>query len=490
PLPQPRVDDNGVPFRKPKALSAVPVPLVHRPPPPTPVVWSQSDGYIYVGFKTSKFHVPPRPYERGALRFEEYSQLEWERPGFPYLAYLPASDTVPLHGPLTSRLNISPQRLPTTEIVLKGKVHVQVKERLINSWTRFERNMFAIADILQASSGYKFVNFPVVFRPDAACLRYPYPPDELNDLVRSALDIRKRFIILCALVSFLVSLRMRTGWYEINNVEGKWMQFQGDVICGGVHPVWSAMLLDSVICSRDMRRRGVIIDYPKTTFTFLVPYLLQFNMPVVLRVNEKTMNAPLDVRLESRIISMTRALGYILGTEEQAKKQIYEALRKYLPPPFFIAQARRQARIEVPASRSLTIDPNEGSFNEPSVPPPSPLSGGPSTSTVGAPSAPPPSTSSFPTRAEFFAQRDRENEELRKKMSPKDLQRVENRRKQHLNFPIPGAHNNKTQVYVWEWTEDRSRECRNKANVGDFDLIWEVHKTSEMRYDPFRDQYD
>ncbi len=106
---------------------------------------------------------------------------------------------------------------------------------------------------------------------------------------------------------------------------------------GGVHPLWATMLLDSVIASRDIRRRGVIIDYRKTTFTVLVPYLIQYNMPIVLRIDEKTMHKYMSSTLEARIVGIIKKLGY----SPPSREDLNRTTGRYIPPPGVIARLRQ-----------------------------------------------------------------------------------------------------------------------------------------------------
>ncbi|KLO04046.1 hypothetical protein SCHPADRAFT_948038, partial [Schizopora paradoxa] len=481
----PRLDDNGNTIRPARVLSREPLQLDPPQDTPLPTIWTQSDGYVYIGYRVKQFRVPPRKYERGPMDFNQTRALDWERPGFPYLAFIPDVASPAFFGSLTNRFCISPRRFPVEEYMARGVMHTKVDNVLVRSWYRCEKNILAVLDILLNSTGYYFVNYPDSFLPDSLRLGVPYPSTDSGRLVKIALDIRNKFVMLFSALSFFVSLRKTWGRYEINNVESNWQQFQGDVIVGGVHPIWAAKMQETMICSTRIRRRGVIIDYGKTNFTFLVPYLLQFNMPVILRMKESRVMSPLDVKLEERIISMTRALGYGFPSQASAAEFVQHRFRRFVPTREYLDAALAHIRRYTGASYAPQDDADGTTADMYS----SEIPGSSLDQTTDSETAPVEYTY-YPSREEFFARRDKENEEKESRMSTKDLQRVQSRRQHYSKLQEPGRNNKRTKVYMWDWTDDGTREYRTLVAPGDYEMLWDTYKDYEMRYDAVNDEFD
>ncbi len=93
---------------------------------------------------------------------------------------------------------------------------------LVESWMRAERNLLCVYNILMAAMGYKFIKIHNENLPRSVRLNCHFEEGQEKDILKIAIDIRCKFVVLLLLVSFFVSLRSAMCKYEINNVKGLW----------------------------------------------------------------------------------------------------------------------------------------------------------------------------------------------------------------------------------------------------------------------------
>ncbi len=147
-------------------------------------------------------------------------KLEWEQPGYPYLAFHPTSEQLTFRGPLLNRFAFKPDRLPIVAGGPKARGLIRLDKPLVQSWMRAERNLLRVYDIFVATTGYKFIKINDDILPRSIRLDRHYEEGQENDIMKIAIEIRSKFVVLISLISFFVSFRSTMCEYEIQNVKG------------------------------------------------------------------------------------------------------------------------------------------------------------------------------------------------------------------------------------------------------------------------------
>ncbi len=80
--------------------------------------------------------------------------MEWEQPGFPYLAFLSVAES--FSGRLLRRLAIDKDHFPTRRV---GPI-ITMDSKLVDAWVRLEANLLRMIDILKKSADYHAIRFP------------------------------------------------------------------------------------------------------------------------------------------------------------------------------------------------------------------------------------------------------------------------------------------------------------------------------------------
>lgn len=246
-------------------------------------------------------------------------------------------------------MRIDKYRLPVEIVGTK----IRMDPKLLRSCVRLEINICRMIDILKKSANFHAIKYLPL--PEAHKLDAEYADRE--SLLREALATRDRFLYLCATLSFFVCIKRDWANYTTKTdtgepVESTWMEFQGECIVAGVHAQWVVLLFDSPISRTNVKRRGVIIDYRKSELSPLVSYMLSFNVPLVLRIDEETMYHDVDLAHQDRILNRFRKLNFESCTLEQMNK----LLRKYIPPPDFVKKMRDKALRQMEKDFAFRLD--------------------------------------------------------------------------------------------------------------------------------------
>lgn len=428
--------------------------------PSSAVIWSQG-GDVFTGFYTRRFEVPPRTPPSEKIKLSTLShqklmmQMDWEIPGFLYLAFIPKLRE--LRGSLLHRLAIRPDRLPLKD--MSGGL-VCLEPALIESWALLARNLLRLADIYKEATGFKWVNVPEELIPNCSTLYNAYDRADLQGLVSRVLGVRDRFAFLSGLVSFFASMLKDLSYYEIYNEMVKVERYYGEAVVGGVHPQWIKMLEVSPLFDESIERRGVIIDYPKARSSFLVPFFIKSKVPIVLRLDESAITGHIGFAQEERLLSMSKNLGY-----HDDHESVRKVIRRYIPPLKLIEEARERDASYMAGGHEFDHT-QESELERPSTPP--------------APE--------HRSRLEFFACRERENNERLKIETAKARQARLQREEAASSFEPPGRNNTHTQIFVW-YKRGR-REVRTHMEHGMVPFLWREYTSLEMRFDAMRDEWD
>lgn len=432
---------------------------------------------IFVAFNAGKFDVPPRVYNYGYRSIYDMRSFEWEQHGFPYLAFLPTKEN--FSGLLWRRLAIDKDHFPAKKTFLNGRYLCRLDGKLVDAWVRLEDNLLRIIDILKASSNFRAIKFPPL--PHSSKLKTAHEGMEL--LVKTALATRDRFVVLGAVLAFYISIQRNWATYAMPEYvipagekglwQGLWQEWMAEPITAGVHDQWLSFVGCSSICRRKIARRGVIIDYRKSEFSVLLPAMIAYGVPVILRIQERYVNCDVDIRLQDRILNTFRLFGHTKITAEEMNT----SFRKYIPPSEIISQIRDRAAMD------RVVDGFSFELN-------SAGSRGEQTTWLSTTLKAPVRDPEIETRVNFLARRKREHAARILRESAVERQRRIGREKDHASFQSPGANPNHTGTKVFIWERDGTSEFRSLLPHGQCDETWGKLKRSEMHYDSIHDEWD
>ncbi len=264
--------------------------------------------------------------------------MEWEQHGSPYLAFLPTEET--FSGPLWRRLAIDKDHFPVKGIYLNGRYRYRMDEQLVDSWIRLEDNLLRMIDILKAASNFRAINFPPL--PESTLLKTTH--ERMDTLIKAALTTRDRFVFLGAVLAFYISLQRTSNWapcmmpvpeYAIPDNGERQQEWRAELLTAGVHAQWLAFVESSSIVTKQVKRRGVIINYRKSEFSVL---LIAYGVPVILRIQAQYINHDVDVRFQQQLLKMFGLLGHTNISAEEMNNNF----RKYIPPPVIVSRLREQ----------------------------------------------------------------------------------------------------------------------------------------------------
>ncbi len=329
-------------------------------------------------------------------------------------------------------------------------------------------------DILKVNSNFRAIKFPPL--PHSSKLNEAH--EGMEKLVKAALATRDRFVFLGAVLAFYISLQRKLGNVRDagcvipDHKGGLWQEWFAAPITAGVHEQWVSLVGSSSVFKRGLKRRGVIIDYRKSEFSILSPFMIAYGVPVILRIQERYINADVDIRLQDRILNTYRVLGHTKITASDMNKY----LRKHIPPSDIISQIRDRSAMDQVVdgfSFELSSTNDHTSDEQASWEPATPKA--------------PESGPELETRVDFLARREREKAARIAVESPVERQRRISRENQHKKFQPPGE-NSKIGVFVWEW--DGPREVRTLLHRGQYTETWDRAKISEMHYDSIHNEWD
>ncbi len=306
--------------------------------------------------------MPPRVRHDRRRSFYDMRFFEWEQHGLPYLAYLPTPETLTFSGPLFRRLAIDKDHFPVKTTHLNGRDLCRMEVTLVDAWVRLENNMLRMIDILKASSNFRAIKFPPL--PKSALLKTAH--EGMDALKDAALATRDRFVFLAAVLAFYISLQREYATYIMPEYlgvlePGLMKKWQAEPVVAGVHAEWIAMLLSSpLVWSKAAKRRGVIIDYRKSEMSILLPSMIAFGVPVIIRIEEKYAQCDVDIRLQERLLNTCRLYRPTVTAEEMNK-----LLRKFIPPPEIVNLVReRDAYRQYGDGSSFELDPASNACGE------------------------------------------------------------------------------------------------------------------------------
>lgn len=409
--------------------------------PPIPTTWIDGE-YVFVSFNCGgRVQVPPRVMDYGRRSIYEMGNMEWEQPGFPYLPFLSTQEN--WNGKLLRRLAIDEKHFPT----VRSGAAIKISPKLIDAWVRLEDNVKRMIDLLKAASGFHAIKFLPL--PNSRRLYKLY--SDKAAAFREACTTRDRFLFLLAILTFFVAIKRDFVPFEMTELSvpigvQRYLEFQADCIAGGVHSQWVVFLSDSSInWGMNVKRRGVFIDYRRTEFSALATHMIASNVPVVLRIEERTMYDNVDLHLQDRLLNRFIKLNF-QGINVDGMNAV---LRKLIPPRVVVQRIRVKMAVEqIEKGFDFRL---EDAVDQPGgdevLWEPSPLS-----------TQPPENHLDYESREDFFARRDKEREALILRESDTARQRRINREALGMMFTQPGAKNTTTQVYEWQW--DGYREVR------------------------------
>ena len=237
---------------------------------------------------------PNRQYEPPTVPFSDSgSLLEKSSPtllrrrlwALHHSPYLPFILNSPFHGSMTSCLANPPEQIPLEHDESGFHLSANVAE----SWNTLEQTCYEIAVVLRSS-------FQKAHRKVYLTCSIPTNPSQFGYLTTHTTEEKARsalsesldaFVVLLAYVSFCIAIcRVSSDPKSISmstKLSKQPMWFR-DLVSrkSGIRPEWHRILANSPVAdfSPALQRRGVIINVARCSWLYLLPYMLNANVPI------------------------------------------------------------------------------------------------------------------------------------------------------------------------------------------------------------------